>query len=575
MRECGALQWRKIPNPEIPNPKEVPILPAAVLAATNAGVSKNLKNIGLVSGATLLSRVLGLVRDMQTAAVFGLSGVSSAFFTAFQLPNLFRRLLGEGSLTAAFVPTLGIELEQRRRAGAFELVNQVASWLLVVTGALTAAAMIFFSQPAWLEAAARVFVGDENSIRLWLLSGNMTVVLFPYLVFVCLAAVFSSALQTLGRFLEPAISPVWLNIAMISLLWLGTRVWGGAGQEAKMAQAHALCAGVLLGGLGQMAVPGWALWREGWRPRFALELSEPVRAIFRLMAPTVLGSAVYLVNMTVARYIGLSLNEGAVALLNFSQRLMELPIGVFAIAVSTVVFPLISRHAAQNDEAGMAGAYRKGMRLVLLANIPAAAGLGVLALPVIRLLFQRGEFAASDTAAMAPVLAIYAAGLPFFAFVNLVLRAFHARRDTVTPMWGALISFAVNIILCLALMRALSTAGLAIAGGVSIVAQAVFLQARLTRKSPGMAFRHIGRDLAKIIAASVVMGGAARAGWAAWSHFLPHTKWLDAAGLALVIAAGIVIYGALAWLLRVEGREEFRAVLARKPRPAPESESSP
>jgi putative peptidoglycan lipid II flippase len=527
-------------------------------------VSKNLKNIGIVSAATMVSRVLGLVRDMQTAAVFGLTGISSAFFTAYQLPNLFRRLLGEGSLTAAFVPVLNIELEQRRRAGAFVLVNQVASWLLVVCGALVAAAMLFFSQPAWLEATARIFVSDEATIRLWLLSGNMTVVLFPYLLFVCLAAVFSSALQSLGRFLEPALSPVWLNIAMIGLLWLGVKLWPGADPGAKMHQVYALCAGVLLGGIGQMAVPGWALLREGWRPRFSLERSEPVRVIFRLMAPAVLGSAVYLINMTVARYIGLSLNEGAVALLNFAQRLMELPIGVFAVAVSTVVFPLISRFAAQKDDAGMAGAYQKGMRLILLINIPAAAGLGVLAVPLIRLLFQRGEFVADDTAAMAPVLAIYAAGLPFFSFVNLVLRAFYAKRDTLTPVWAALLSFVVNLVLSLVLMGPLSTAGLAIAGNVAIIAQAVFLQTRLTQKSRAMAFHYIGCDLAKILAASALMGAAVWFGWATWTRFMPRTNWHDAGGLALLIAAGIMIYAALAWLLRVGGREELRTAILGK-----------
>ncbi|MDF9826632.1 putative peptidoglycan lipid II flippase [Ereboglobus sp. PH5-10] len=535
----------------------------AARVATNAGVSRNLKNIGLVSGATMVSRVLGLVRDMQTAAVFGLSGISSAFFTAYQLPNLFRRLLGEGSLTAAFVPTLNIELEQRRREGAFALVNQVASWLTVVAGAVVVAAMIFFSQPPWIEAAARVFTGDNATVQRWLLSGNMTVVLFPYLLFVCLASVFSSALQSLGRFLEPALSPIWLNLAMIGMLWLGVRLW----PDAKMTQVYMLCAGVLVGGLGQMCVPGWALLREGWRPRFTLELSEPVRAIFRLMAPTVLGSAVYLINMTVSRYIALSLNDGAVALLNFAQRLMELPIGVFAVAVSTVVFPLISRFAAQNDTAGMANAYRKGMRLILLINIPAAAGLGVLALPLIRLLFQRGEFVASDTFAMAPVLAIYAVGLPFFSFVNLVLRAFYARRDTKTPVVAALLSFVVNIVLSLALMGPLSTAGLAIAGNAAIIVQAVFLQVMLTRKAPEMAFIHIGRDLGKIIIASAAMGAAVWGGWRAWTHLATATTFNTACGLAIMIAAGVALYAALAWVLRIEGRDEARAMILKRIRP--------
>ena len=533
----------------------------------NAGVSenKNLKNIGIVSGATMASRVLGLLRESQSAAVFGATGMLSAFLTAFQLPNLFRRLLGEGALTAAFVPTLNIELEHRQRAGAFVLVNQVASWLLVVAGALVGAGMLFFSQPAWVEAIARMFGLGDEAVHRWLLSAGMTVVLFPYLLFVCLAAVFSSALQTLGRFLEPAISPIWLNIAMIGLLFIGVRIWPGTTPEAQMSQLHMLCAGVLIGGLGQMAVPGWALLREGWRPRFTLERSDAVRAIFRLMLPTIVGSAVYLINMTVSRYIGLSLNESAAALLNYAQRLMELPIGVFAVAVTTVVFPLISRCAANNDDLGMAGAYHRGMRLILLINMPAAAGLGVLAVPVIRLLFQHGQFAASDTYEMAPVLAVYAAGLPFFSFVNLALRAFYAKRDTITPVWAALLSFAVNLALSLALMRTLSTLGLAIAGNIAIVVQTVFLQRKLTRKMPGMAFHHIGRDLGKIICASALMGAAVWGAWRAWKHYITSTHWLPTAfGLAIMIAAGVAIYAALAWLFRVEGRDEIRATILKK-----------
>jgi len=527
--------------------------------------NKNLQNIGIVSGATMASRVLGLLREMQSAAVFGATGMLSAFLTAFQLPNLFRRLLGEGALTAAFVPTLNIELEQRQRAGAFTLVNQVASWLLVVAGALVGACMVFFSQPAWIEALARLFGLGDEAVQRWLLSAGMTVVLFPYLLFVCLAAVFSSALQTLGRFLEPALSPIWLNIAMIGLLWLGARLWPGTTPEAQMAQLHMLCAGVLIGGLGQMAVPGRALLREGWRPRFTLARSDAVRAIFRLMLPTILGSAVYLINMTVSRYIGLSLNESAAALLNYAQRLMELPIGVFAVAVSTVVFPLISRCAAANDVPGMADAYHRGMRLILLVNVPAAAGLGVLAVPVIRLLFQHGQFAASDTFEMAPVLAVYAAGLPFFSFVNLALRAFYAKRDTLTPVWAALLSFAVNLGLSLALMRSLSTLGLAIAGNIAIVVQAVFLQLKLTRKMPGMAFRRLGRDLFKIICASALMGAAVWCGWRVWTHCVTSPRWYAiACGLAITITGGVAIYAALAWIFRVEGRDEMRAAILKK-----------
>jgi putative peptidoglycan lipid II flippase len=536
-----------------------------IRTARTARVSKNLKNIGVVASFTMVSRVLGLVRDGLTAAVFGTSALASAFFTAFQLPNLFRRLLGEGALTAAFVPTLNEELEKRQREGAFRLVNEVSSWLVLVAGAIVAGAMVLLSLPGWLVALGRIGGAEPDTIGRWLEGAELAVVLFPYLIFVCMAAAFSAALQTLGRFLEPALSPVWLNLAMIGLL--AGAVW--LRPEMKETQMNALCAGVLIGGFLQMAVPGWALMREGWRPRFSLQMSEQVRAIIRLMGPTVLGSAVYLINMTVSRLIGLSLNDSAVSVLNFAQRLMELPIGVFAIAVTTVVFPLISRYASQGDFAGMGGAYRKGMRLILAVNLPAAAGLAVLGEPVIRLLFQRGEFSAADTAAMVPVLAVSAAGLPFLAFVNLALRAFYAEKDTVTPMRAALLSFAVNVALSFALMGRYSTTGLALASTVATVAQAWFLQVRLKRRRPELSLGHLGGDIAKIVAASAVMGGVVWAGWLAWGRAFAPRFWSDALGVGVMVALGVGVYAGIVWTLKLEGRAELLELVRRRLRKRP------
>ena len=525
-----------------------------------AHVSKNLKNISVVASMTMISRVLGLVRDSLTAAVFGTSVLASAFFTAFQLPNLFRRLLGEGALTAAFVPTLNDELEKGKRAGAFRLVNEVSTWLALVSLALVATAMWLLSQPGWLVALGRAGGAEAATVGRWLQGAELAVVLFPYLIFVCMAAAFSAALQTLGRFLEPALSPVWLNLSMIG--FLAGAVWWRP--EMKETQMNALCAGVLLGGFFQMAVPAWALMREGWRPQFAPRLSEPVKAILRLMGPTVLGSAVYLINMTVSRLIGLSLNDSAVSVLNFAQRLMELPIGVFAGAVTTVVFPLISRYAALGDFAEMGGAYRKGMRLILAVNLPAAAGLAALAEPVIRILFQRGEFGAADTQAMVPVLAVSAAGLPFLAFANLALRAFYAEKDTATPMRAAVLSFFVNVALSLALMGPLSTMGLALASTVATMVQAWFLQKWLAKRRPELALAHLAGGLAKIVAASALMGGAVWAGWLAWTRAVRTSVWGDVTGLVLLMAGGVALYAALLWVLRIEEKDEILAMIRSK-----------
>src|ERR1043166_2369802 len=285
----------------------------------------------------MVSRLLGLVRESLTAWIFGTSGLLSAFVAGQTLANVFRRLLAEGGLTAALVPTLHDELAARQRAGAFRMVNQVTSWLLLVSGSLVAVAMAILGQDGVILFISRLLLENSAAEERWLLAAWFAVVLFPYLVFVSLAAAFSAALQTLHRFVEPALSPVWLNLSQIGLLLFAMR-W---------AHGDAICwlsVGVLLGGFLQMVVPGAALAREGWRPRFDFQLSDPMRGMLRLMAPTVFASSVYLLNMSVSRLVGLSLNDAAVSVLNFAQRLMELPIGVFAVAVSTVVFPLITKY---------------------------------------------------------------------------------------------------------------------------------------------------------------------------------------------------------------------------------------
>ncbi len=522
----------------------------------------------------MVSRFLGLGRDALTAAVFGVGPLASAFVVAFTLPNLFRRLLGEGALTAALVPTLNEELRARERAGAFALVNTVASWLFVVTGTVVVVCMAAITLASRFATGAAQWGVSAATAARWLEAADMAVFLFPYLVFVCLASVFSAALQTLQRFLEPALSPIWLNLAMIGLL-AGAAYGGWSRTEGE--KMLWLCSGALIGGFLQLAVPAGALVREGWRPRFDLKGSEPLRQIVRLMGPTVFGSAIYLINMAVSRLVGLSLNDSAVAVLNLATRLMELPIGVFAVAISTVVFPLIAKHAAAGDWTSMANAYRKGVRLILVINVPAAVGLMVLATPIVRLLFQRGAFRPEDTALMQPVLIVFALGLPFFSFVNIVLRAFYAQKDTRTPVHAAVISFIVNLALSFALMRPFGTVGLAIASNIAVVVQAWYLQHRLARTRDGLEFAPIRADLAKVIVAATVMGGVVAAGGWAAARLLPVSKLNDALLIAALIAVGVAVYGALIWTLRVEGRDDMAAVLgklrakfggARTPEPA-------
>jgi putative peptidoglycan lipid II flippase len=521
-------------------------------------VSQNLKNISVVATATVLSRVLGLVREILIAAVFGTGALASAFVSAFTLPNLFRRLLGEGALTAAFLPTLTHELEHKARPAAFALLSKVTSWLLVVTVALVALAVLLAANTEALLHAGGGFGLEADTIDRLVLGAELAVVLFPYMIFVCLAAAFSAACQVLGRFTEPALSPVWLNLAIIGALALGA--WWAWGDGMRM---NLLCTGVLIGGFLQMAVPAAVLWGEGWRPRFDLQADERVREIGRLMAPTIVGSAIYLINISVSRFIGLSLNDSAAQVLNLATRVMELPIGVFAAAIATVVFPLIARHAAKQDWTALARDYHKGLRLVMIVNVPAAVGLALLSEPITRLLFQRGAFTAMDTAQMTPILAVYALGLPFLSFSTVALRGFYSLKNTSLPVWAAGVSFIVNLVLSLALMDWLSTVGLALASNLAVLAQAIFLQVALARRMPALGFAPLLPNLGKILIATSVMGAAVWGGAKLLATVPFGGRIGDVVVVAGLIPAACAVYGALLWLLRIEGREELGALVAK------------
>ena len=506
-------------------------------------MSKNLKNIGVVAGLTVVSRVLGLVRDQLSAAIFGTSALNSAFIMAFALPNLFRRLLGEGSLTAAFVPTLQDELHENDQIGAFRLLSQVTSWLALVTGGLVAIGMLLFSQ-------ARLIHGHDDK---WYLAADLTVVLFPYLAFVCMAAAFSATLNVLQRFVEPALSPIWLNLAMILSL-------AGAGlnlAETAAGRMNWLCAGVLAGGFLQMAVPAGVLMRAGWKPRMDFSLTPRVREIAMLMAPGLFGTAIYQINIYVSRLLAFSLDDSAASLLFYANRLTELPIGVFAIAVATVVYPLLARHATQQNYTEMARDYHKGLRLIMIINVPAAAGLALLAEPMIRLLFQRGEFTAADTQMMVPLLALFAIGMPFFSITSLSTRAFYAVKDTLTPVKLAAVSFAINLGLSLTLMKFLGAAGLVIASTVAVVVQTVLMQHYLTKRLLETKFAPLWVSVGKVIIGVIVMSLVVGFGWWGIRTNLAMGSRADMLALGGLIPLGVAVYGLTLWRLNIDGREDI------------------
>jgi putative peptidoglycan lipid II flippase len=512
-------------------------------------VSKSLKHIGVISFLTVVSRVLGMVRDALALAIFGSTWLTDAFYTAFSLPNLFRRLLAEGSLTAAFIPNLQEELLLRRREGAFSLLSQVVSWLAVVTGGLVAAAMLGFGH-------SRLLPGHELKFYV---AADLTVLLFPYLFLISLAAAFNATLNVLEHFTEPALSPIWLNLAMIASL-------GGAGLHYAtnpLGEIHWLCAGVLVGGFFQMAVPAAVLIREGWRPRFDLALSPRVVEIGRLMAPGLFGTAIYQINILVSRLLAFSLKDAGVTNLFTMNRLMELPIGVFAVAVSTVVYPLIARHAAQGKWSDMGADFRKGLRLILVLNIPAAVGLALLSRPIVRLIYEHGHVTPGAAGEMADLLVLFTLGMPFFSVVNLIVRGFYAVKDTRTPVRIAVIDFVLNVVLSLLLMRLLGVRGLVLASTTAIVVQTALLGRALVRRLPGMSFAALMPSVMKVLAGAALMAGFVLAGIRLIASLGLAQRAADLIAVAALIPIAVAVYGASLWLLRIEGWPDLMAVLTR------------
>lgn len=516
-----------------------------------AWMAVSLERIARVAGSTLLSRVLGLVRDLLAARVFGASELHSAFLTAYTLPNLFRRLLGEGALAGAFTPVLAGARVRGGDAASFALANRVFSWLLVVTGAIVVVGIGLLELGTWVPGA------EER----WVVVAGLAQVLLPYVVFACTAALQAAALNVHGSFAAPALGQVWLNLSMIvSLNVLGLLLAETA--EGRMAW---LCGGVLVGGALQLGIPAVTFWRLGWRPRFDLRTGPEVREIALLLVPSLAGTAIYQVNLAASRFLAYDLDGASTTLLFLASRLMELPIGLFSVAIATVVFPVLAEALVRGDEPGFRRAFGEGLRLTALVTLPSAAGLALLAAPIVRVLFQRDAFGPGDAAALAPVVAVFAAGLPFFALTQQATRAFHAAKDTRTPVVAAAWSFVVNLTLSLLLPRWFGTAGLAAASNVSVLVQAVVLVAALARRHPGLVRAPGLREVAGFAAALAGMCAVAAGGWRWWSGLAPGAgAWAEAAALIVVIAVSAAVYGGMLLVLRVLGTVELWRVAVRR-----------
>ena len=511
---------------------------------------KIVRATGILTFATVTSRVAGLVRDVIVAAIFGAGLVTDAFFVAFTIPNLLRRFFAEGSLTAAFVPTFTDVLQKEGTEEARQVLRICWTLLFLVLSGVTILGIL--GSPWIVKMIGYGFAGSEGKLALTDLLNRF---MFPYILFVSLVALFAGVLNVAGHFLLPALSPVMLNLSMIA--------------AALVLAPHmeepitALAIGVLAGGVMQFLMQIPVLYRHGYdlRPRFNFRHPAVVK-IARLMLPGIAGVAIYQINIVATRLMASFLTEGSVSWLYYGQRLFEFPQGVFVVSLAQAVLPAMSRQAVSNDQEGFRESLRFALVLIILVTIPAALGLVLCSQAVYSLFFMRGNFTSFDVSQAALALAWYAPGLIFVGISRVVAPSFYAMKDTRTPVVVSFGTLLVNVVAGLILMRFMGHTGLAFALTLASVFNAVVLTILLARKVGGISvagvYKVISRMLPGLIAMVVVVAVILQnVNW-----LEPGSFWLRLSLLACAVTLGVIVYAGGLWLCRVEEMRRAWELLA-------------
>ncbi len=454
----------------------------------------------VVSALTLLSRVLGLVRDAVFAAAFGAGWAASAFSIAFMVPNLFRRLFGEGALSAALIPVF----TEIRQQGDDRRTRRLAGTVLAGTGILLAVLVLLGEA---LVGGLRPLVEATPRNQLTL---RLTVIMLPYALLICGVALMGGLLNVLGHFAAPAAAPIVLNCCIISAIAAGTVV-GGLGIETHLTW---VAAAVLIAGVLQLALQWTAVRARGFRMTLALDLrDEAVRRIARLTGPMVLGLAVVQINALADVLIAYWFvpHAGAPNKLYLAQRLYQFPLGVFLIALTTAIYPQFSRMAADRDMEGFGDSAIRGLRMVLFIGLPASVGLILLREPLVALLFERGRFVPGDTARTAAVVMFYGAGIWAYGLQMMLGRAFYALQDSKTPVRIAMAMVVLNVTLNLILVHVLpepQERGLALATAVCAVLQSAWLAIVLARRVGHLPWGALWGQAIRVVIATLLMTAA-------------------------------------------------------------------
>jgi len=527
----------------------------------------------VVSCCTLCSRFLGLARDVICASVFGDRWVWDIFCLAFRVPNLFRRLFGEGAMSAAFIPVLTEYLERRDKAEAWQLVSVAFTFLLTVLAVVVVLGEMLF----WGLSVGGPF-GPRGALALRLLA-----IMFPYVLLICLVALAMAVLNSLDHFFTPAFAPVILNVCWITGVLVVAPAMGDTPEERIVGVALA----VLVAGVIQLGIQIPALRAKGVRLGLCFDFNHPgLRRSLRLMGPVIFGLAIMQCNVLLDSLIAVGLarppdgpeafnvlgysiryplESGANAVLYYGDRLMQFPLGVFGVAMAAAALPTFSRLAARDDRDGLVAALNHTFRVILFVGIPASVGLVVLRRPIVELLYQRNAFTQQAADRTSLVVMCYSVGVWAYCGVHVLVRAFHALQDTRTPVKVGASMVAANICLNLTLIWLLREGGLALATAICSAGQLLILYWILVRRIGRGDLDAVCSCTLKTLAASAAMAFACL-----WS-----LSWLDLPARLTVhrlirvfvpIAVGGSVFVAVSWLLRVpELGDTFGAVATKLP----------
>jgi putative peptidoglycan lipid II flippase len=514
------------------------------------------KSAATVGIAVMCSRILGLVREQVFAGLFGAGYTYDSFVVAFRIPNLLRDLFGEGALSAAFVTVFSAYDTNRTREETWRLASNVLTVILILLSLLTILAIIFAGPIVSLLAPGFSLIAGKTA-----LTETLTRIMLPFLVFISLSAVVMGILNTKGHFFVPAIASSFFNLGSL----IGGTSLAFILPHFNQPAIVGMAIGTLIGGLMQLGIQIPSLGKIGFRYRPTFDLADPgLHRIFKLMIPATVGLSATQINIFINTNFAASCAEGSVSWLYYAFRLVQLPIGVFGVALSIAMLPVLAKQAAKKDIAAMKSTMVSSLTMVFALTLPATAGLIILAEPIIRLIFEHGAFTARDTVATANTLALYSIGLFAYSANKVLVPAFYALDKTRYPVIASFLAIIVNIIIINLTIDRFQHLAIAFSTSCTMLLNFLFLMVVLYKNLNGFSLTYLGKGLLKILLATLALSGLL---WFALPYF---TDWLhksviyQSSSLCVLILAAALLYGLVLHTCKLSEMNIFTDVIRRK-----------